>query len=61
MLEWPGNIVEAAYRWRAAEVHLGALAIGLRRGNKEAAGEEVEKTLRQLRIEIDSLHSEAKG
>ena len=53
-------VIEAAYKWRAAEVHHAACRLKVRQGDEEEAGEGVVETLRQLRIKIDGLHREDK-
>lgn len=49
-------VVNAAYKWRAAEVHQAALFLGIRDGCLDIATEEASQTQRQLRIETDILH-----
>ncbi len=49
-------VIEAAYKWRAADIHHAACRLKIRQGEEEKTSDEVEKTLRHLRIEIDALH-----
>lgn len=49
-------VVDAAYKWRAAEIYLAALVSGLRLSDEEEAVTKAGDTLRQLRIETDILH-----
>ena len=54
------EIIEAAYEWRAAEVHHAACQLGIRHGKEEETGDAVAITLRHLRIKIDALYRKEK-
>ena len=51
------TVVNAAYVWRAAEVHQAACRLGVRREEIANRGR-VADTLRQLRIATDTLHKD---
>ena len=48
-------IVNAAYGWRAAEIHAAACFLGIRKSDIELADEIELKKLTQLRILLDTL------
>ncbi len=52
------QIIQAAYEWRAADVHAAACRLGIRVGNIEVAEDDAEDKLRDFLILLDSYHSD---
>ena len=50
------ELLRLAFKWRSAEIHEGAVKLGLRRGDPEVAENNRLEATTALRIEIDRLH-----
>jgi hypothetical protein len=53
--------IQAAYEWRAADVHAAACRLGIRNGDCTVTRKEAGRLLSVLRVKIDILHHEEKS
>lgn len=53
-------LLDALHRWRSAEIHWGAIGLGLRQGNRDAALEQADRALGDLRSIADKVFRDRK-